>query len=63
MPIHELAQSTAKTGKLNAVWYDDETETFVVQYEFFQIAFTRLEFEAFFETLAHAKGRFDELKL
>jgi len=63
MPIHELAQSTAKTGKLNAVWYDDEAETFVIQYEFFQIAFSRPEFKAFFETLSTAKDRFEELKL
>jgi len=63
MAIHDLSQTFTKHGKASAVWYDDEEAIFVVQYEFFQIAFSKHEFEAFLETLEKAKERFKELKL
>lgn len=61
MAIHDLAK-IEKHGTVCSVCYDDEEGIFIIQHEFIQIAFDRLEFEAFLETLARAKERFRELK-
>jgi hypothetical protein len=53
--IRNLAQNTTKHGTVTAVWFDDEEETFVVQYEFLQLSFYRHEFNAFLDTLLEAR--------
>ena len=55
MAIKNLAQKTTKHGTGSAIWYDDEEDTFVVQYEFLQLSFHRHEFNAFLDTLLEAR--------
>jgi len=56
--IKNLAQKTAKHGTVTAVWFDDEEDTFVVQYEFLQLSFYKHEFNAFLDTLLEARENF-----
>jgi len=56
--ITNLAQRTTKHGTLTAVWYDEEEEAFVVQYEFLQLSFSKREFNAFLDTLLEARENF-----
>ena len=58
MSIMNLAQSTTKHGAVTAVWYDDEEDAFVVQYEFLQLSFHKNEFNAFLDTLLEARETF-----
>ena len=58
MAIKNLAEKTTKHGTMTAVWYDDEEDTFVVQYEFLQLSFYRHEFNAFLDTLLQARENF-----
>jgi len=61
MAIIDLAQHTTKTGAVNAVWYDDEEENFVVQHEFVHLSFYKHDFQAFLETLQEAWQKFQVL--
>jgi hypothetical protein len=56
--IRNLAQNTTKQGTVTAVWFDDEEDAFVVQYEFLQLSFYRHEFNAFLDTLLEARENF-----
>ena len=58
MTITNLAQRTTKHGTLTAVWYDEEEDAFVVQYEFLQLSFSKREFNAFLDTLLEARENF-----
>jgi len=53
--IRTLAQRTTKHGTVTAIWYDDEEQTFVVQYEFLQLSFYKNEFNVFLDTLLEAR--------
>ncbi len=58
MAIRNLAQKTTKHGTVTAVWYDEEEDAFVVQYEFLQMSFYKQEFNAFLDTLLEARENF-----
>ena len=58
MAIKMLTQKTTKHGTVTAIWYDDEEDTFVVQYEFLQLSLYRHEFNAFLDTLLEARENF-----
>ena len=58
MAIRNLAQRTTKHDTLTAIWYDDEEDAFVVQYEFLQLSFYKHEFNAFVDTLLEARENF-----
>ena len=58
MAIKALAQKSTKHGTVTAIWYDDEEDTFVVQYEFLQLSFYKHEFNAFVDTLLEARENF-----
>lgn len=58
MAIKTLAQKSTKHGTVTAIWYDDEEDTFVVQYEFLQLSFYKHEFTAFVDTLLEARENF-----
>ena len=58
MAIRNLAQRTTKHGTLTAIWYDEEEDAFVVQYEFLQLSFSKHEFNAFVDTLLEARENF-----
>ncbi len=58
MAIKTLAQKSTKHGTVTAIWYDDEEDTFVVQYEFLQLSFYKHEFNAFVDTLLEARENF-----
>ncbi len=58
MAITNLAQRTTKHGTVTAVWYDEEEDAFVVQYEFLQMSFYKQEFNAFLDTLLEARENF-----
>lgn len=58
MTIKTLAQKSTKHGTMTAIWYDDEEDTFVVQYEFLQLSFYKHEFNAFVDTLLEARENF-----
>ena len=58
MAIRNLAQRTTKHGTLTAIWYDEEEDAFVVQYEFLQLSFHKHEFNAFVDTLLEARENF-----
>ncbi|HZY32026.1 MAG TPA: hypothetical protein VFF86_10360 [Candidatus Methylomirabilis sp.] len=60
MAIKNLAQKTTKHGTVSAIWYDDEEDTFVVQYEFLQLSFYKHEFNAFLDTLLDARENFQK---
>ena len=60
MAIKSLAQKTTKHGTVSAIWYDDEEDTFVVQYEFLQLSFYKHEFNAFLDTLLDARENFQK---
>jgi len=56
--IKNLAQKSNKHGTVTAIWFDDEEETFIVQYEFLQLSFYKHEFNAFLDTLLEARENF-----
>jgi len=56
--IKTLAQKSTKHGTVTAILYDDEEDTFVVQYEFLQLSFYKHEFNAFVDTLLEARENF-----
>lgn len=58
MAIKTLAQKSTKHGTVTAIWYDDEEDAFVVQYEFLQLSFYKHEFNAFVDTLLEARENF-----
>ena len=58
MAIKMLTQKTTTHGTVTAIWYDDEEDTFVVQYEFLQLSLYRHEFNAFLDTLLEARENF-----
>lgn len=58
MAIKTLAEKSTKHGTVTVIWYDDEEDTFVVQYEFLQLSFYRHEFNAFVDTLLEAREGF-----
>lgn len=58
MAIKNLAQKTTKHGTVTAIWFDDEEDAFVVQYEFLQLSFYKHEFDAFLDTLLEARENF-----
>lgn len=58
MAITNLAQRTTEHGTVTAVWYDEDTDAFVVQYEFLQLSFYKHEFYAFVDTLLEARENF-----
>ncbi|HLC21713.1 MAG TPA: hypothetical protein VJM10_06365 [Candidatus Methylomirabilis sp.] len=58
MAITNLAQRTTKHGTVTAVWYDEEQDAFVVQYEFLQLSFSKHEFNALLDTLLVARENF-----
>jgi hypothetical protein len=58
LAIKNLAQKSNKHGTVTAIWFDDEEETFVVQYEFLQLSFYKHEFNAFLDTLLEARENF-----
>ena len=58
MAIKNLAQKSNKHGTVTAIWFDDEEDTFVVQYEFLQLSFYKHEFNAFLDTLLEARENF-----
>lgn len=58
MAITNLAQRATKHGTVTAIWYDEEADAFVVQYEFLQLSFYKQEFNAFVDTLLEARENF-----
>lgn len=58
MAITNLAQRTTEHGTVTAVWYDEEADAFVVQYEFLQLSLYKHEFHAFVDTLLEARENF-----
>lgn len=58
MTIRNLAQKSTKHGTVTAIWFDDEEDAFVVQYEFLQLSFHKHEFDAFLDTLLEARENF-----
>jgi hypothetical protein len=56
--ITNLAQRTTKHGTVTAIWYDEEEDAFVVQYEFLQLSFYTHEFNSFLDTLLEARENF-----
>lgn len=60
MAIKDLAQHTTKQGAVTAVWYDDEEDSVVVQYEFVHLSFYKPDFKAFVNTLVEAKNKLEE---
>jgi hypothetical protein len=56
--IRNLAQGTTKHGTVTSVWYDEEEDAFVVQYEFLQLSFYKHEFNALLDTLREARENF-----
>ena len=58
MAIKNLAQKSNKHGTVTAIWFDDEEETFIVQYEFLQLSFYKHEFNGFLDTLLEARENF-----
>ena len=58
MAITNLAQRTTKHGTVTAIWYDEEADAFVVQYELLQLSFYKHEFNSFLDTLLEARENF-----
>ena len=58
MAIKNLAQKSNKHGTVTAIWFDDEEETFIVQYEFLQLSFYKHEFNGLLDTLLEARENF-----